>query len=125
MMNHEDAKAACEADGMHLVTIRTQAELQALEAHMGGQDSIWLGANTGVQGWQGPDEKMYWHDAGPRFDEASYTGWVDITLGQGTGCVWVRQNMTSFHSRRNVSSHLYFLLLICAALLPGWKCSFR
>ncbi len=94
-MNRDDAKAACEADGMHLVTIRTQAELQALETHMGGQDSVWLGAYMGVRSWGGTDEKMFWHDAGPRFDEASYTGWVDITMGQGTGCVWVSATTVS------------------------------
>ena len=94
-MNRDDAKAACEADGMHLVTIRTLAELQALEAHMGGQDSVWLGAYTGLRDDDGT-ERMFWHDAGPRFDEASYTGWVDITIGQGTGCVWVSTTAMTF-----------------------------
>ncbi len=101
------AKATCESDGMHLPTIREQADLDALMALTGtGEwckvvfcmgcsinvflnpfpaDDVWLGAWTAYKDGLYA-ETIVWQDAGPPYDPST-SSWLPTSLGEWTHCV--------------------------------------
>ena len=60
--NWDDAKAACEAEGMHLATITSQEDNDAVKA-MIGNSSSWIGYNDkefeGSWGWESGSDSSF------------------------------------------------------------------